>query len=88
MAELLRQGSKSAKGVGIRTAGRSSQVGTGNYASYDYYGGRYNSNQVKRGVEGQERMSGALDLAEMKRIIQDESGDIRRVMVERYKVEF
>ncbi|MFN0051409.1 MAG: hypothetical protein ACKV0T_04415 [Planctomycetales bacterium] len=95
ISELLRGGAVNFKGVGIRAGGRQSQVwanGNGT-VSYGYNGARYYDNydyagQQKRAIRGQERAVGATQAAEMKQAIDEESAAIRKVMVERYKVEF
>lgn len=95
VSELLRGGAVNFKGVGIRSAGRQSQVwanangsvsygynGVRTYDNYDYAG------QQKRAIRGQEKATGATQAAQMKQAIDEESAAIRKVMVERYKVEF
>jgi hypothetical protein len=90
VSELLRDGAVAFKGVGIRSAGRQSQVWTSSGVSYGYYGYRnYDiSGQQKRAIRGEERSRGATDAAQMKQMIDEESAAIRKVMAERYKVNF
>jgi len=90
ISELLRDGAVAFKGVGIRSAGRQSQVWTSSYVTYGYYGWRnYNaSGEQKRSIRGEERARGATDAAQMKQMIDEESGAIRKVMADRYKVNF
>jgi hypothetical protein len=90
ISDLLRTGAKSFKGVGIRSAGRQSQVWNSGYVTYGYYGwSTYDaSGQEKRAIRGQEKATGAMDAAEMRRLIDAEAAAIRKVMVDRYKVEF
>jgi len=94
VAELLRQGAVAFRGVGIRSAGRQSQVWTSNYVNYGYsgnrwYAGNYNAGeQEKRSIRGEEVSQGATDAASMKQQIDDASAEIRRKMVAKYKVEF
>ena len=90
VSELLRDGAVAFKGVGIRSAGRQSQVWTSGYVTYGYYGWRnYNaSGEQKRSIRGEERARGATDAAQMKQMIDEESGAIRKVMADRYKVNF
>jgi len=93
VADLLRQGAESFRGVGIRSYGRQTQIWNSNYVNYDYYGNRYYgsydaSGQARRAVDSEERMQGALDSASLRREVESRTGDIRKKMVEKYKVEF
>ena len=93
VADLLRQGAESFRGVGIRSYGRQSQVWNSNYVNYDYYGNRYYGTydageQARRAIGGEERMQGALDSATLRREVEQRTGDIRKKMVAKYKVEF
>jgi hypothetical protein len=90
ISELLRDGAVAFKGVGIRSGGRQSQVWSSGYVNYGYYGWRtYNaSSEQKRSIRGEERARGASDAAQMKQMIDEESGAIRKVMADRYKVNF
>jgi hypothetical protein len=93
VADLLRQGAESFRGVGIRSYGRQSQVWNSNFVNYDYFGNRYYGNynagdQARRAIGGEERMQGALDSATLRREVEQRTGDIRKKMVTKYKVEF
>ena len=93
VADLLRQGAESFRGVGIRSYGRQSQVWNSNYVNYDYFGNRYYGtynagDRARRAIGGEERMQGALDSATLRREVEQRTGDIRKKMVAKYKVEF
>lgn len=90
VSELLRDGAVAFKGVGIRSAGRQSQVWNSSGVTYGYYGYRnYDiSGQQKRAIRGEEKSRGASDAAQMKQMIDEESAAIRKVMADRYKVNF
>ncbi|MGQ0633059.1 MAG: hypothetical protein ACT4QC_00460 [Planctomycetaceae bacterium] len=92
VSNLLRQGSFAAKGVGIRTGARQSQVWGSSVATYGYYGGYYGgwagTEDVKNSIRAQERAAGAATGAEMRRLLDEASAAIRKEMVDRYKVEF
>lgn len=89
IANVLRGGALDFKGVGIRSGSQTSQLSGGSYVTYDYYGWRsYDTTAQKRAIRGRERAKGAMDAAQMKQQIDQASAAIRKVMVERYKVEF
>jgi len=90
VAEILRQGAEAFRGTAIRSSARQKQVWTSNYVTYSYYGWRsYDAQgQAQRGIRAEETAKGATDSAAMRRMLDDMAGDIRRVMVTRYKVEF
>jgi hypothetical protein len=61
--------------------------------NYDYFGNRYYGNynagdQARRAIGGEERMQGALDSATLRREVEQRTGDIRKKMVTKYKIEF
>lgn len=93
VADLLRRGAESFRGVGIRSYGRQSQVWNSQYVNYDYYGNRYSgtydaSGQARRAIDAEERMQGGLDSATLKREVGSRTAEIRKAMVAKYKVEF
>lgn len=87
VAQLLRMGSSDFKGVGIRGGARQATAGVTSYTSYGYYGG-WGTYDVSGTIRGQEAAVGAAASVEMKRQIDDLSAAIRKVMAERYKVNF
>lgn len=93
VADLLRRGAESFRGVGIRSYGRQAQVWNSQYVNYDYYGNRYPGTydaggQARRAIDAEERMQGGLDSASLKREVETRTGEIRKKMVAKYKVEF
>lgn len=90
VAEILRQGAEAFRGTVIRSSARQKQVWSSNYVTFSYDGWRnYDAQgQEQSAIRAQETARGATDSAAMRRMLDDMTGDIRRVMVARYKVEF
>jgi hypothetical protein len=97
LVELLRDAAQRFKQVGISAGGRQSQVwNSGGSGGYDYYGNRTGARYAatadalaqRRAIRGQEQAAGAQAGTEFRRQIQDETANIRKLMTERYKVNF
>lgn len=88
VVELLRQASTSFRGVGIRTGAETAQ--TYAYGGYNYNGFRtgYDVAAQRNAVQAQERATGATQGRDLRVQIDDETTKIRRLMTERYKVNF
>ena len=90
VVQSLRQASTAFKGAGIRTGSRSAGVWGYNY---DYYGNqiRGNSSAVsaeRRAIGAEEKAEGVTAGVSLREQIAGETAKIRRLMTERYKVNF
>jgi hypothetical protein len=90
VAEDLRQIAASMKGAGIRTGMQTAGLdatsdGWGNYDGY--FGNRQVDNQ-RRSIRAQERGTSSLDSVKLADQIRADTSKMRRLMSQRYKVEF
>ena len=90
LVELLRDAAGGFRGVGIRTGGRQAQ--TYGYGGYDYYGNRtgynYDVDNQRRAIKAEEVAAGATAGRQIREQIADETTKVRRLMTDRYKVNF
>ncbi|HUY91839.1 MAG TPA: hypothetical protein VMV10_24070 [Pirellulales bacterium] len=84
VSQELREASAAVKGVGITSGARRSAI----YDSGNRYFDRYNSDAVRRQVNAEARAAGATSAVDIMNEIYKASGDVRRTMSERYKIEF
>ena len=86
IVELLRQVSTSFRGVGIRTGAQTAQV----YGNYNYYGYRtgYDTQSQRSAIRATERATGATQGRDLRVQIDDETSKVRKLMTDRYKVNF
>jgi hypothetical protein len=91
VAEDLRQIALSVKGAGIRsgmqTAGLDSAGGYG-WGTYDGYYGMRQVESQRSSIRAQERGTSMLDSSQLAARIRADTGKMRQVMSQRYKVEF
>ena len=99
----LRNCVEAIRGSGIRSGARSAQVtsgsggdGYGSYAPYALFGSAASSaaaevgavEQERRAIRAQERGQSSTDVRAIIHQIEEETSNIRRVMTERYNMEF
>jgi hypothetical protein len=90
IVQSLRQASTAFKGAGVRTGARSAGVYGGNY---DYYGNQVGGNSSavtgeRRAIGAEEKAAGAMSGLSLREQVAGETSKIRRLMTERYKVNF
>lgn len=87
---MLRDMGLTMRGVGIRTASRQADV-YGSGVTYNYRGQRLitqEASATQAAIKTQERSAGAMDARQIRQQIDIETAAIRKVMSQRYKIEF
>jgi hypothetical protein len=84
VSQELREASAAVKGIGITSGARRSAIYDSGYQYYD----RFQSDAARRQVNAEARAAGATSAVDIMNEIYKASGEVRRTMTERYKIEF